>query len=196
MEVYVEPLGPVERLIIYGAGHVARPTAEMATLLGFEVTVVDEREEYASPERFPTATLVHGDPVEHARALLVNDRTYVFLTTHVHALDQRVLEVLIDRPWAWLGLIGSRAKVAKFFIRLRAAGVDEALFARVSGPVGLDISAETPAEIATSVAAELVRGRRGAVQVPRSLAEVALPARGGDGIARPPGMMKRAGVPG
>lgn len=196
MDVYVEPLVPVERLIVYGAGHVARPTAEIAALLGFEVTVVDERDELCTAERFPQATLVCGDPVAHAATLETNDRTYIFVTTHDHALDQRLLESLIDRPWAWLGLIGSRAKVAKFFVRLRAAGVDEGLFARVSAPVGLDIGAETPAEIATAVAAELVRVRRGAVQVPRSMAEVPLPARGGDGVARPPGMTRRAAARG
>lgn len=188
MEVYIEPVGPRDRLVIYGAGHVAKPTAAIGVLLGFDVTVVDDRDELATGERFPDCTVLCTDARVHARALESDARTYVFVTTHDHALDQDLLEILIGRTWAWLGLIGSRAKLAKFFVRLRQAGVDEALFGRVNGPVGLDIGAQTPEEIAVSVAAELVRVRRGSVAEPRSMAEHPLPARGGDGIARPPGL--------
>ncbi len=195
MEVYIEPVDVDEDLVIYGAGHVAQATARVAHDLGFRVTVVDEREEFATPERFPHARCIVGDPLLHARALRTDHRSYVFVTTHAHALDQALLEQLITGSWAWLGLIGSRAKLAKFFVRLRVAGVDEALFRRVNGPVGLDIGAETPAEIAVSVGAELVRVRRGAAQVPRSLAEIPLPARGGDGVAQAPGLARRRGTP-
>jgi xanthine dehydrogenase accessory factor len=187
MEVYIEPMDADEHLVIYGAGHVAVPTAAVARLLGFRVTVVDERDELLTPDRFPDVDRVLAHPLTHATALRTDARTYVFVTTHAHALDQALLETLIAREWAWFGMIGSRAKLAKFFIRLRAAGVDEALFTKVNGPVGLDIGAETPAEIAVSVAAELVRVRRGSTRPPLSLAEIPLPARGGDGIAHPPG---------
>lgn len=192
MDVYIEPLGPVDRLYIFGAGHVAKPTAAMATMLGFDVTVIDERDELATPERFPGCTLHTGDPRAFAETLATDDRTYLFVTTHDHALDQALLERLIGRPYAWLGLIGSRAKLAKFFVRLRQGGVDEALFSRVSGPVGLDIGAQTPEEIAVSVVAEMVRVRRGSAGIPRSLGEDPLPARGGDGVAHPPGLRARA----
>lgn len=192
MDVYIEPVDVDEDLVIYGAGHVAQPTAAIAHTLGFRVTVVDEREELATAERFPHARVVCADPRAHARALATDARTYVFVTTHAHALDQDLLEILLARDWAWLGLIGSKAKLARFFGRLRAAGHDEALFRRVNGPVGLDIGAETPAEIAVSVAAELVRVRRGADRPPTSLAEVPLAARGGDGVAHAPGLRRRA----
>lgn len=191
MEVYIEPMTPRERLVIFGAGHVARPTAALARDLGFEVTVVDERDEYATPERFPGAAVVCADPRRWVETLRTDARTYVLLVTHDHALDQDLLETLLPRTWAWLGLIGSRAKVAKFFVRLRAAGLDEALFAKVSTPVGLDIGAETPEEIAVSIAAELVRVRHGVARPPIPLSEIPLPARGGDGIARPPGPVRR-----
>ncbi len=190
MDVYIEPLTPRERLVIFGGGHVARPTAALARDLGFDVTVVDEREEYADPQRFPGVTTVCADPRRWVAALETDARTYVLLVTHDHALDQDLLQALLPRTWAWLGLIGSRAKVAKFFLRLRAAGVDEALFARVSTPVGLDIGAETPEEIAVSIAAELVRVRHGVTRPPVPLSEIPLPARGGDGIARPPSSAK------
>lgn len=195
MDVYLEPLGPVERLIIFGAGHVAMPTAAIGRMLGFVVTVVDDRDEWLTPERFPDCERVGGDPRAFARELHTDDRTYVFVTTHDHALDQDLLEALIGRPYAWLGLIGSRAKLAKFFVRLRQGGVDEALFARVNGPVGLDIGAQIPEEIAVSVTAELVRVRRGSTAPPRSMAEDPLPARGGDGIAHPPGLNRRPTAP-
>lgn len=192
MEVYIEPLGLRERLVIFGAGHVARPTAALARDLGFDVVVVDEREDYADPARFPGVEVVCADPRRWERTLKTDARTYVLLVTHEHALDQDLLQALLPRTWAWLGLIGSRAKAAKFFLRLRAAGVDEALFARVSTPVGLDIGAETPEEIAVSIAAELVRVRRGIERPPLPLSEIPLPARGGDGVARAPGPVRSA----
>lgn len=191
MEVYIEPIGPEERLVIFGAGHVAEPTARVAAMLGYRVTVVDEREEYATQERFPDVDVRCTDPRAYAATLETDPRTYVLITTHEHRLDQDLLETLLPREYAWLGLIGSRAKLAKFFLRLRAAGVEEALFQRVSGPVGLDIGAETPAEIAVSITAELVRVRHGRHEPPRSLSEDPLPARGGDGVARPPGLARR-----
>jgi xanthine dehydrogenase accessory factor len=160
MEVYIEPQRPVERLVIYGAGHVALPTAKIAKDLGFEVTVVDEREEWNSPERFPEVRRITTDARGHARALVGDGRTWVLLLTHEHALDQDLLEILLPREWAYLGMIGSRPKITKFFLRLRAAGMDERLFAKLHAPVGLDIGAVTPEEIAVSIAAELVRRRR------------------------------------
>jgi xanthine dehydrogenase accessory factor len=177
MDVYIEPMRPVERLVVFGAGHVGRPTAALARQLGFAVTVVDEREEWATAERFPEVEIVRADPRAYASTLATDERTYLLVTTHDHRLDQDLLAALLDRPWAWLGLIGSRAKAAKFFIRLRAAGVDEAKLARVSTPVGLDIGAETPEEIAVSIAAELVRVRRGVTRPPIPLSEIPLPAR-------------------
>lgn len=186
MEVYIEPIEPVERLVLFGAGHVARPTAVIAAQLGFTVTVVDEREEWADPAAFPGCAVVCADPRRFAAELVVDRRTWILLTTHEHALDQDLLQTLIDRDFAWLGLIGSRSKAAKFFLRLRAAGVDERRFDRISTPVGLDLGAETPAEIAVAIAAELVRTRRGADRPPIPLSALALPARGGDGVACPP----------
>jgi xanthine dehydrogenase accessory factor len=193
MEVYIEPIVPQEHLVVFGAGHVARPTAVLARDLGFAVTVVDPREDLTEPTRFPGATLVVDDPRRYARALVPDERTYLLVVTHDHALDQDLLEILLPRTFAWMGLIGSRAKAAKFFLRLRAAGMDEALFTRVSTPVGLDIGAETPEEIAVSIAAELVRVRHRVTRPPIPLGEIPLPARGGDGRAQPPAIRPGAG---
>ncbi len=161
MDVYIEPQKPVDHLYLFGAGHVGHAAARQATMLGFRVTVVDEREEWNSAERFPEAERVIADPRAYARGLDGAAQRWVFVTTHEHALDQDLVEILLPRDWAWIGLIGSKTKVKRFFLRLRAAGMDPARFALLHSPVGIDIGAETPAEIAVSVAAEWVKVRRG-----------------------------------
>ncbi|MEZ4321095.1 MAG: xanthine dehydrogenase accessory protein XdhC [Myxococcota bacterium] len=184
MSVYVEPLMPREPLVVYGAGHVAHALAPIASALGFEVTVVDDRDDLNTAERFPDAERVVSDAAEHARGLGSDPARYVLIVTHDHQLDQQLCEVLLPLDQRWVGMIGSRAKVAKFFVRLRAAGMDEALFAKLCAPVGLAIGAETPAEIAISIAGELVRVRRAVEGPSEPLSQAPIPARGGDGRAR------------
>lgn len=163
MEVFVDPVSPVETLVIFGAGHVARPTAVLAREAGWSVRVVDEREDWATAERFPGCTVEVADPRSVARSLAASPLTYALVVTHDHALDQDLVETLLPLDLAYLGLIGSRAKVAKFLVRLRAAGMDPARFERLNAPVGLDLGAETPGEIAVAIVAELVARRRGRV---------------------------------
>ncbi|MCB9685128.1 MAG: XdhC family protein [Alphaproteobacteria bacterium] len=186
MEIYVEALTVREPLVMYGAGHVAAAVAPMLVALDYDVTVVDDRPELLTPERFAGCTLVDGDARLHARDLPDDPRRHVLIVTHDHALDQDLGEVLLPRPLAWIGMIGSRGKLARFFVRWRAAGLDEALFGRLCAPVGLDLGAETPTEIAVAIAAELVRVRRQADRPPVPLSSLPIDARGGDGTARPP----------
>lgn len=188
MEAFLEPLAPVEHLVIFGAGHVAAATAKMARQLGFDVTVVDERDDWLTAQRFPDCARILSDPLRTLDELPWGPLAYHLIVTHSHALDQDLVERLLPRPLAWLGLIGSRTKIARFFLRLHAAGMDPALFRRLSGPVGLDIGAETPEEIAVSIAAELVRVRRRSARPPLPLSELPLPARGGDGRAVAPAL--------
>lgn len=171
MDVYLEPLRPTDRLLLFGAGHVARPTALFAREAGWAVTVVDDRDELNTEERFPGCERVVKDPRAYARALTGDPRTWVFIVTHEHQLDQDVLESCLPHAWAWLGMIGSKTKVARFRLRLEAAGVPREALARVSAPVGLDLGAETPEEIAISVLAELVRVRRGVTRPATPLRE-------------------------
>jgi xanthine dehydrogenase accessory factor len=160
MEVFIEPLQSREPFYIFGAGHVAAATAPALCALDFSVTVIDDRPEWSSEERFPTTTLRHDDPVNFATSLTTGPRTWLLIVTHDHQTDQHLLRALIAKPFAWLGMIGSRAKVARFRRRLAVAGVSEENLSRLSAPVGLDIGAETPAEIAVSIAAEVIRVRR------------------------------------
>ena len=162
MDGFIEPLQLREQLVIYGAGHVGAAIARLAVGLDFEVTVVDERPEWLELERFPGCALRLSDPRRVLQDLPDGPLAYHLIVTHDHGLDQDLVEALLARPLAWLGLIGSRAKVSRFFLRLRAAGVDPALFSRLSAPVGLDIGAETPEEIAVSIVAEVIMLRRGA----------------------------------
>jgi len=194
MEVYIEPLTPRERVVLFGAGHVARALAPVLVGLDFDVVVVDEREEYATPERFPGCDVRCTDPRAFAEALPGGPREHWFVTTHDHQLDQDLCEILLPRECAWIGLIASRAKVARFLVRYRAAGLDEALFRKLSSPAGLDLGAETTAEIAVSIAAELVRVRRRSTRLPQPLSELPLAARGGDGKAVPPALAAAAPV--
>jgi xanthine dehydrogenase accessory factor len=183
MAVHIEPLVPKDPLVVYGAGHVAHALLPLLDALDFAVTVVDERDDLNTPERFPTAERVLTGAREHARALAPDPRRYVLIVTHDHALDQDLCETLLPVRHRWIGMIGSRAKVAKFFVRLRAAGMDERHFKALCAPVGLAIGAETPAEIAVSIAGELVRVRRGVDGPSEPLSRNPIPARGGDGKA-------------
>jgi xanthine dehydrogenase accessory factor len=169
MVVHLELLETSPRLLVYGAGHVARPLAALAATCGFAVQVADARDEWLNAERFPHAERLVREPDAHARELAagwrasgVPESLYVVVTTHDHALDQRVVQELLPFDLRYLGLIGSLAKQRRFATRLRARGFDDARIARLHTPVGLAIGARTPEEIAVSIVAELVAVRRDA----------------------------------
>jgi xanthine dehydrogenase accessory factor len=161
MTVFVEVLEPAPRLFLFGAGYIARPLAAMAADVGFEVTVADGRPEWANAERFPRARVRCQDP-EHAIAdLAPAAEDYVCVLTHDHALDQRLIQVLLRMPLRFLGMVGSVPKQRKFALRLKARGFGDADIARLHTPLGLDIGARTPEEIAVSALAQLIAARRG-----------------------------------
>lgn len=161
MKVFLEKHAAQDRLWIFGAGHVAREVAALSRTVGFHVTVVDERAEWASRERFPTSdALVLRNPADVARELPGGPDAYFCITTHDHPLDQAVLEALLDKPSAYLGVIGSRRKAERFKMRLTAAGFSAQALEKVRSPMGVPIDALTPAEIAVSIVAELIATRR------------------------------------
>ncbi|MBI3206215.1 MAG: XdhC family protein [Myxococcales bacterium] len=160
MEVFIEPVEAAQRLIVFGAGHVARPTAELARRVGFEVTVVDDREELASQERFPDCELVLAEPRESAVRLAPRPEDWLLIVTYDHRLDEEALATFARLPHRYLGLIGSRRKVLRILQRLAGRG-DLPPIDRVYAPVGLDIGAVSPEEIAVSIVAELVALRHG-----------------------------------
>lgn len=162
MAVFLEAVEPAPRLLLLGAGYIAQPLAQLARTCGFEVTVMDGRAEWGSADRFPGCRVIEQDPEDALRAFATTPRDCVVICTHDHALDQRLVELLLPRPLRFIGMIGSRAKQRKFALRLRARGFADAEIARVHTPLGVAIGAETPEEIAVSAMAVLVAVRRGA----------------------------------
>lgn len=161
VKVYLELLGAEERVVIFGAGHVGKAIGDLANYLGFSVVVWDERHEFANPQRFPYGE-VHPVPLEEfMKDFSGGGRTYVVVCTRGHALDGQVVKLLDGVEAAYIGLIGSRSKLATLRESLRAQGVSEAHFERIFKPVGLPIKAETPEEIALSVMGEIVAVKRG-----------------------------------
>jgi xanthine dehydrogenase accessory factor len=162
MEAFIEPLGRQPTLVLVGGGHISSALAPIASRVGFRLVVVDEMESFAEPERFPSgARFVHDwDPRQWGVAF--GRDAYVVIATRDHAVDQEVLEELaaIEARPAYLGVIGSRGKMGRFRRRLEQKGVAEAWLGRVRGPIGVDVAAETPEEIAVAVAAELIGVRR------------------------------------
>lgn len=161
MEVLVEAILPTPRLWLLGAGHVAKPTAALARSVGFEVVVVDEREELNSAERFPECQLLLDDPSDALKRQPLGERDWVLIVTHDHQLDERALESAASNQARYIGLVGSRRKVFRLVQRVLAKRRGDVPVERVFAPVGLDIGAITPEEIAVSIVAELVALRRG-----------------------------------
>jgi xanthine dehydrogenase accessory factor len=155
MEIFLEPVRGAPRLAILGAGHVAQPTAALALSLGFEVVVIDEREELNTAERFPGCRRESTDVAAALRALEPGERDWLLIVTHDHRLDEEALRLALLGQARYIGLVGSRRKVYRLLQRVtaREGALD---LSRVYAPVGLDIGAVTPAEIAVSIVAELI----------------------------------------
>jgi xanthine dehydrogenase accessory factor len=161
MQVYMEPVIPVARLILFGAGHVAQPTASLAAQCGFEVHVVDERPDWNNTRRFPLGHTLHVVP--HADYLLqeaFRSSDSIVILTHNHDHDREILRDALSTHKGYVGMIGSTRKVQKTLRQLALEGVDELDLERANAPIGLDIHAETPQEIAVSIVGELIRSKR------------------------------------
>jgi xanthine dehydrogenase accessory factor len=162
MEVYIDPIAPMPPLYVIGAGHVGWHLARIAADAGFRLHVIDDREKFANAERFPSAEAIEVDDIGAwlHRAELPSS-AYVVVVTRGHTHDFEAVRALAARDLRYLGLIGSRAKVAKIFDALESEGLPVECLARVHAPIGLDIGAITPAEIAVSILAELIAVRHG-----------------------------------
>ncbi|MGH7725175.1 MAG: xanthine dehydrogenase accessory protein XdhC [Candidatus Eiseniibacteriota bacterium] len=162
MSVFLELVPFPARLVILGAGHIARPLASLAAATGFSVTVVDERPQWADPARFPDAReVVCDDPEAVVGELALDPGTAVVVVTHHHPLDQALVRALTGSRAGFFGLVGSETKRNRFLMRLRAQGLSEEALARLRSPLGVEIGAVTPEEIAVSIVAELVAWRHG-----------------------------------
>jgi xanthine dehydrogenase accessory factor len=160
MEVFVEPMHPAPFVLLCGGGHVAQALAPLLRPLGFVPIVIEDLPELGSPARFPDAERILDsfDPRDWHDVPL-SARSYAVIVTRDHAQDQALLEQLLPYPLAYLGLIGSQRKILMFRQRLLAKGFTEAQLDRVHAPIGVNIGAQTPAEIAIAIAAELISVR-------------------------------------
>ncbi|MEO5510013.1 MAG: XdhC family protein [Longimicrobiales bacterium] len=179
--LYAEAFIPTERLVIVGAGHIAVPLAQLGIMIGLDVAVLDDREEFATEERFADGVTVmradfRRDPFA---GVIIDSRTYLTLVTRGHRWDFDCLTRLLERgdmP-AYIGMIGSKRRVRAAFEALSAAGIDRARLGRIHAPIGIDIGADTPAEIAVSIVAEIIAIRRGGGGADRARGAVALTNR-------------------
>jgi xanthine dehydrogenase accessory factor len=160
LEIFVEPILPQPVLYIFGGGHISIALARTAQQAGFAIGVVDDRESFANAERFPMAQEIHATYEAAFEKIRPNAATYIVIVTRGHKDDMRVLRWAVDTPARYIGMIGSRRKVLSVYKALEQEGVSAEALARVYAPVGLEIGALTPEEIAVSIAAELIAVRR------------------------------------
>jgi xanthine dehydrogenase accessory factor len=161
MEIFVEPLLTSPTLVIVGAGHIGAALAQLAQFIGFRVVVLDDRSEFVTPENFPYADeRIAGDIVAKIRDVEITPQTYIVLVTRMHTLDAALLGAIIEKPAAYIGMLGSKKRVMTVMDMLKQQGANVDALARVHAPIGLDIHAETPQEIAVSILAEIIQVKR------------------------------------
>lgn len=163
LEIFIEPVLPQALLYIFGAGHVALELYRAAHIAGFDVIVTDDRDTYANRERFPAAREIFAEDFEQAMDRInPSESAFVVIVTRGHREDMRVLRRAVQTRARYIGLVGSKRKAITIYRALLEEGLKPELFNRVYSPVGLDIGAVTPEEIAVSILAEMVALRRGA----------------------------------
>lgn len=161
LDIFVEPVIPQPTAIIFGAGHISKSLAKVASIAGFRTVVVDDRETFANRDRFPDADEVHADEYEKVfPQLIVNETSYLIIVTRGHRDDMRVLKWAVGTNARYVAMIGSRRKVINVVRELEKEGIPASAFERIHAPMGFEIGAITPEEIAVSVVAEMIAVRR------------------------------------
>ena len=161
LSVFVEPVVPQPRAFIFGAGHISKSISKIATLAGFASVIVDNREAFANRDRFPEADEIHAEEYEEVFPKLnIRDTSYLIIVTRGHRDDMRVLRWAVETNAKYIAMIGSKRKVIGVVKELEKEGISRAAFERVFAPMGLEIGAITPEEIAVSIVAEMIAVRR------------------------------------
>jgi xanthine dehydrogenase accessory factor len=172
LNVFVEPVLPQPSAFIFGAGHISKSLCKVAGMAGFRTTVVDDREMFANRERFPEADEVIAAEYEQVfPSLEVNETGYLVIVTRGHRDDMRVLKWAIQTPARYIAMIGSKRKVISVIKELEKEGIPRQAFERVFAPMGLEIGAITPEEIAVAVVAEMIAIRRNADSAWRTISK-------------------------
>jgi xanthine dehydrogenase accessory factor len=158
--IFAEHVEAEPMLFLFGAGHVSTFVAPLAKMVGFRVTVIDDRPEFANSERFPDADEIHVVPFSEAfNRIPISDTSYITIITRGHTFDRGVLEAALHTEPAYVGMIGSRKKRNLIYQALRDSGISNEKIESVHSPIGIDIAAETPEEIAVSIVGELIKVR-------------------------------------
>ncbi|MEW5977756.1 MAG: XdhC family protein [Acidobacteriota bacterium] len=161
VEIFVEPILASPTAYVFGAGHISKFISKAATLAGFNTVIIDNRPQYANSERFPEAVAIHSSSFDEAFSQIVpNEFSYLVIVTRGHQEDQTVLRWAIKTQARYIGMIGSKVKKRTLFNNLIAEGVSEEELSRVFSPMGIDINALLPEEIAISVVAQMIQVRR------------------------------------
>jgi xanthine dehydrogenase accessory factor len=161
LNIFVEPVTPQPRAYIFGGGHVSKYLSKIASLAGFSTVVVDDREAFANAERFPEADATYAEPYEDVFSKLpVTSSSYLIIVTRGHRDDMRVLRWAVTTEARYIAMIGSKRKTISVVHELEKEGFSRDMFSKVFAPMGLEIGAETPEEIAISVVAEMIALRR------------------------------------
>jgi len=169
LDVYIEPILPKERLIIFGAGHITRSLAPLMKGAGFKVSVVEDSPDLLQKDKFPeTEDLILTDMEQFARDLPSDPRIYILLLSRGFSRDKAILSKLIQKGFKYIGMIGSQRKIRTMEEELQKQGVPKEAFSKLHAPVGLDIGAETPEEIAISIAAEIIAAKKGKLDMMKS----------------------------
>ena len=169
VEVLIEVVEPAATLLVVGGGHVGRAVGEVGAMLGMEVVLLDDREEYANPERFAyPCRVICGDFDEELQRFPITANTYIVLVSRGHIVDELSLRQVVTRGPGYVGMIGSKRRTRTVIQHLAEDGIDRESLDRVFTPIGLDIGAETPEEIAVAVLGEIILVRRGGGALPMS----------------------------
>ncbi len=157
MKVFIEPFAPMIEFVICGAGHIALPLSAIAKILGFSVTVIDSRKEFASKKRFPHANkLIVGVHAAELSKLNITPNTYIAIVAHGNEVDFECLKAVVRSSAGYIGVISSKPKRVKFLSRLKELKIEAKYSKRIHIPMGFDIGSQTPEEIAVSICAEMV----------------------------------------
>ena len=170
LEIFVEPVLPVPRVVIFGAGHISTQLSKIATIAGFKTWIVDDRPIYANETRFPEAERIFSDSFESAFAEIEPDKnTYVIIVTRGHQDDENVLRWALGTDARYVGMIGSKRKIKTIAKKLESEGISEDQLHRAHMPIGLEIGAIVPEEIAVAIVAEMIHNRRSGAEHPESM---------------------------
>jgi xanthine dehydrogenase accessory factor len=158
MDIFVEPVLQTPMIYLFGAGHISLALARIGKLLGFRLTVIDDRPDYANEKRFPDAdNIVVDNFAQSFNKIRIDKHSYIVIMTRSHTEDESVLEQALLTKAGYIGMIGSKTKVKTIFHNLKNKGIENDLLDKVHSPIGLEIFAETPEEIAISILAEIVK---------------------------------------